>query len=91
LVGGGGLLGCCWCLPCSCRWAKFLSLVSWCVCLVSVFVIGGRSFWGSVGGICSVIGHIVCACVWYVSIILMTYLVVLSMCVGKMAFEVVRS
>ena len=89
--GGGGLLGCGWCLSCSCRWAKFLSLVSRCIYLVSAFVIGGRSFLGSVKGVCSVIGHIVCACMWYVSIILMTYFAALSMCVGVMACEVVRS
>ncbi len=50
-------------LSCSCRWAEFLSLVRRCICRVSALVIGGRSLLGSVGGVCSVIGHIVCACV----------------------------
>ena len=45
----------------------------------------------SVEDVASVIGHIVCACEWYVSIMLMTYFVALSMCVGVMPFEVVRS
>ena len=66
--GGGGRLGWCWCLVCSCRWAEFLSLVRRCICRLSAFVIGGRCFLRSVEGVCSVIGHIVCACVWYVSI-----------------------
>ena len=89
--GGGGLMGCCWCLSCSYRWAEFLSVVSRCICLVFAFVIGCRSFLGSVEGVCSIIGHIICACVWYVSIVLMTDFAALSMCVGLMAFEVVRS
>ena len=38
-----------------------------------------------------VIGHIVWACVWYVAIMSMAYLAALSICVGVMAFEVVRS
>ena len=57
---------------------------------MSAFVIVGRSLLGSVGGDCSIIGHIVCACVWYVSIMSMTYFAALSMCVGVTAFEVVR-
>ena len=89
--GGGGRLGCCWCLFCSCPWAELLSLVIRCICLVSAFVIGGRSLLGSVEGVCSVIGHIVFACVWYVSIMLMTFFAALSMCVGVTAFEVMRS
>ena len=89
--GGGGRLGCCWCLYCSCRWAEFLSLARRFICLVSAFVIGGRSFLDSVEGVCLVIGHIVCACVWYVSTMVMTYFAALSMCVGVMTFEVVRS
>ena len=89
--GGGGLLGCCWCLSCSCRWAEFLSLVSRRICLVSACLIGGRRFLGSVEGVCSVIGHVVCACVWYVSIMVMTYFSALSMCLGVMVLEVVRS
>jgi len=89
--GGRGRLGCCCCLACSCRWAEFLSLVTRCICLVSAFVIDGRIFSGSVEGVCSVIGRIVRACVWYVSIMLMTYFAALSMCVGVMAIEVVRS
>ncbi len=56
---------------------------------MSAFVIGVRSILVSVEGVCSVICHIVCACVWYVSIMLMTYFVALSMGVGVMAFEVV--
>jgi hypothetical protein len=89
--GEGGRLGCCWGLDCSCLWAEFLSLVRRCICLVSAFVIGGRSFLGSVDGVCSVIGHIVYACLWYVSIMLMTYFPALLMCVGVVSFEVVRS
>jgi len=58
---------------------------------VSAFVIGGRSFFGSVEGVCLVIGHIVCAYVWYVSIVLMTYFAALSVCVGVVSFEVVKS
>ena len=61
--GGGERLGCCWCLVCSCRWAEFSSLVRRCICRVSAFAIGGRSFLDSVEGGCSVIVHIVCACV----------------------------
>ena len=88
--GGGGRLGCCLCLSCSCRWAEFLSLVRRCICLVSAFVIGGQSFWGSAEVVCSVIGHIVCPCVWYVPIMLMTCFAALSICFGVTAFEVVR-
>ena len=55
---------------------------------MSAFVIGGRRFLGSVKGVCSVIGHIGYACVWYVS---MTYFDALSMCVGVTSFEMVRS
>ena len=62
-----------------------------CICLVSAFVIGGRSFLGSVESVCLVIGHIVCACVWYVSIIRITYFAALLMCVGVVSFDVVRS
>ena len=87
--GGGGHLGCCWCLSCSCRRAEFLGLARRYIGFVSAFVIRGRSFLGSVEGFCSVIGHIVCACAWYVSIMLMTYFAALSMCVGVMSFEVV--
>ena len=78
-------------MACFCRLAEFLSLVSRCICLVSAFEVGGRSFWGSVEGVCSIIGHIDCACVWYMSIMLMAYFAALSMCVVVMAFEVVRS
>ena len=89
--GGRGYVCCCLCLPCSCRWAEFLSLVRRCICRVSAFVIGGRSLLGSVGGVCSVIGHIVCACLWYVSNMLITYFAALSMCVGVVVFKVMRS
>ena len=66
-------------------------MVRRCICLVSAFVIGGRSFLGSVGGDCSIICHIVCACVWYVSIMSMPYFAALSMCVGVTTFEVAWS
>ena len=64
--GGGARSVCCWGLACFCRWAEFMSLVRWFICLVSAFVIGGRSCSGSVEVVCSAIGHIVCACLWYV-------------------------
>ena len=57
-----------------------------CVCLCN----RRSEFFGFRGGVCSVIGHMVWACLWYVSIMLMTHLAALSMCVGVMAFEVVR-
>ena len=87
--GGWGRSVFCWGLACCCRWAEFLSLVRRCICLVAAFAIGVRSFLGSLGGVCLAIGHIVCAYLWYVSIILMTYLAALSMCVGVVSFEVV--
>ncbi len=87
---GEGRLCWCLCLSCSCRWAEFLSLARRCICRVPAFVIGSRSFLGSMGVVCSVIGHIVCACVCYVSIMVMTYFAALSMCVGVMAFEEMR-
>ena len=91
MISGGGRFSCCWCLSSPCRWVEFLSLVRRCICLVSAFVIGGWSFLGSVEGVCSVSGHIVYACVWYVSIMVRTYFATLSMCIGVTAFEVVRS
>ena len=89
--GGGGRLGCCWCLSSPRRWAEFLNLARRCICLVFAFVIRGRSFLGSVEDVCSVIGHTVCACLWYVSTMFMTCFAALSMCVGVMAFEVAKS
>ena len=79
---------CCWGLACCYRWAEFLSLVRRFICLVPDFVIGGRSLLGSMGGVCLVIGHIVCACLWYAFIIVMTYFAALSICVGVVLFEV---
>jgi len=58
---------------------------------VSDFVIGGWSFVGSMGGVCLVIGHVVCACLWYEIIIAMTYFAAFSMCVGVVSFDVVSS
>jgi hypothetical protein len=58
--GGEGRSVCCWGLVCCCRWTEFLSLARRCICLVSDFVIGGRRFLGSMGGVSFVIGHIVC-------------------------------
>ena len=91
LVGDEGLSVCCWGVACCCRWAEFLSLARQFICLVSDFVIGDRSFLGSVGGSCLTIGHIVCACLWYVSNMLITYFAALSMCVGVVVFKVLRS
>ena len=88
-VGGEGRFVCCCGLACCCPWAEFPSLARRCICIVSDFVIGGRSFLGSMGVVCLVIGHIVCACLWYVFIIVMTYFAALSMCVVVVSFKVV--
>ena len=62
-----------------------------CICLVSDFVIDGRSFLVSMGGVCLVIGHIVCACLWYVFIMAMLYFAAFSMCVVVVSSEEVTS
>ena len=76
--GDGGHLVCCWGLACCCGWAELRSLVRRCICRVSDFYIGGRGFMGSVGEVCYAIGHIVCACLWYVFIMEMEYFAALS-------------
>ena len=74
------------------RWAEFRSLVRRCICLIYIFVIGGRSFLASIGGVCCVIDHIVCACLLYVvNNTVMTYFAALTMCVVVVSFEEVSS
>ena len=87
--GGEGRSLWCWDLAYCCPWAEFLRLARRCICLASDFVIGGRSFFGSVSCVCLAIGYIVCACLWYVLIIVMAYFAALSMCVGVVSFEAV--
>ena len=65
---GEGSSVCCWSLACCCRWAEFRSLTRRLICLVSDLAIGGRSVLVSMGGVCLVVGHIVCSCLWYVCI-----------------------
>jgi hypothetical protein len=89
--GGGGRSLCCWGFSCCSRWADFRSLVRRLIFLVSDFFIYCRSFWVSMGGVCLVIGHIACACFWYVFIMVMTYFVALSMRVVVASFEEVSS
>ena len=79
--GDGGHSEYCWGLACCCLWAEFQSLARRCICRLSNFVIGGRSFWASARGDCCAIGHIVCACLLYVFITEMTYFTALSICV----------
>ena len=67
--GGEGRSVCCWALACCCRWAEFRSLLRRCIFIVSDLVTGGRSSLDSMGGVFVVIGHIVCACLWYFAIV----------------------